>query len=121
MHGRERKLQICTRKRIEPCVMLHQTVNGPECLKQMSIADDYPDIIIGCAWDGSNFAGICLPFVRDKINGKDIDIIGVEPISCPTMTRGPFEYDSGDTAQMTPLLPMHTLIMELTACEQYCS
>ena len=90
-------------------VMLHQTVNGLECQKQMAIAGDYPDVIIGCAGGGSNFAGNCLPFVRDKINGKDIDIIGVEPASCPTMTRGPFAYDSGDTAQMTPLLPMHTL------------
>ena len=90
-------------------VMLHQTVNGLECQKQMAIAGDYPDIIIGCAGGGSNFAGNCLPFVRDKINGKDIDIIGVEPASCPTMTKGPFAYDSGDTAQMTPLLPMHTL------------
>ena len=90
-------------------VMLHQTVNGLECQKQMAIAGDYPDVIIGCAGGGSNFAGNCLPFVRDKINGKDIDIIAVEPTSCPTMTRGPFAYDFGDTAQTTPLLPMHTL------------
>lgn len=90
-------------------VMLHQTINGLECQKQMAIAGDYPDVIIGCAGGGSNFAGNCLPFVRDKINGKDIDIIAVEPTSCPTMTRGPFAYDFGDTAQMTPLLPMHTL------------
>ena len=90
-------------------VMLHQTVNGLECKKQMDIAGDYPDVMIGCAGGGSNFAGMILPFVRDKINGKDIDIIGVEPASCPTMTRGPFAYDFGDTAQMTPLLPMHTL------------
>ena len=90
-------------------VLLHQTVNGLECQKQMAIAGDYPDVIIGCAGGGSNLAGNCLPFVRDKINGKDIDIIAVEPTSCPTMTRGPFAYDFGDTAQMTPLLPMHTL------------
>jgi len=90
-------------------VMLHQTVNGLECQKQMAIAGDYPDVIIGCAGGGSNFAGNCLPFVRDKINGKDIDIIAVEPTSCPTMTRGPFAYDFGDTVQMTPLLPMYTL------------
>ncbi|MCD6224706.1 MAG: TrpB-like pyridoxal phosphate-dependent enzyme [Deltaproteobacteria bacterium] len=90
-------------------VMLHQTVNGLECQKQMKIAGDYPDVIIGCSGGGSNFAGMILPFVRDKINGKDIDILGVEPASCPTMTRGPFAYDFGDTAQMTPLLPMHTL------------
>ncbi len=90
-------------------VMLHQTVNGLECQKQMAIAGDYPDVIIGCAGGGSNFAGLALPFVRDKINGKEIDIIAVEPTSCPTMTRGPFAYDFGDTVQMTPLLPMHTL------------
>jgi tryptophan synthase beta chain len=90
-------------------VLLHQTVNGLECQKQMAIAGDYPDVIIGCAGGGSNFAGHALPFVRDKINGKDIDIIAVEPTSCPTMTRGPFAYDFGDTVQMTPFLPMHTL------------
>ncbi|MBW1912713.1 MAG: TrpB-like pyridoxal phosphate-dependent enzyme [Deltaproteobacteria bacterium] len=90
-------------------VMLHQTVNGLECQKQMAIAGDYPDVIIGCAGGGSNFAGLCLPFVRDKINGKEIDIIGVEPASCPTMTRGPFAYDFGDSVQMAPLAPMFTL------------
>ncbi len=90
-------------------VMLHQTINGLECQKQMEITGDYPDVVIGCAGGGSNFAGNCLPYVRDKIHGKDIDIIGVEPTSCPTMTRGPFAYDFGDTVKMTPLLPMHTL------------
>ncbi|MCF8107834.1 MAG: TrpB-like pyridoxal phosphate-dependent enzyme [Desulfohalobiaceae bacterium] len=90
-------------------VMLHQTINGLETQKQMAIAGDYPDVVIGCAGGGSNFAGNCLPFVRDKIHGKDIDIIGVEPSSTPTMTRGPFAYDFGDTVQMTPLMPMHTL------------
>jgi tryptophan synthase beta chain len=90
-------------------VMLHQTINGLETQKQMEIAGDYPDVVIGCSGGGSNFAGNCLPYVRDKIHGKEIDIIGVEPTSCPTMTRGPFAYDFGDTVQMTPLLPMHTL------------
>ena len=90
-------------------VMLHQTINGQEALKQMAIAGDYPDVIIGCAGGGSNFAGLAFPFIRDKIAGKDIDVIAVEPTSCPTMTRGPFAYDFGDTVQMTPLLPMHTL------------
>ena len=90
-------------------VMLHQTINGLETQKQMAIAGDYPDVVIGCAGGGSNFAGNCLPFVRDKIHGKEIDIIGVEPASCPTMTQGPFAYDFGDTVQMTPFLPMHTL------------
>jgi tryptophan synthase beta chain len=90
-------------------VMLHQTVIGLEAQKQMKIAGDYPDVVIGCAGGGSNFAGLMLPFARDKIEGKDIDIIGVEPTSCPTMTRGPFSYDFGDTGELTPLLPMHTL------------
>jgi tryptophan synthase beta chain len=90
-------------------VLLHQTIIGLEAQKQLAMAGDYPDVVIGCAGGGSNFAGIALPFVRDKINGKDIDIIAVEPTSCPTMTRGPFAYDFGDTVQMTPLLPMHTL------------
>jgi tryptophan synthase beta chain len=78
-------------------VMMHQTVNGLECQKQLAIAGDYPDVIIGCAGGGSNFAGLAFPFVRDKVNGKEIDIIAVEPASCPTMTRGPFAYDFGDT------------------------
>lgn len=90
-------------------VLLHQTINGLETQKQMALAGDYPDIIIGCAGGGSNFAGLCLPFARDKINGKDIDIIAAEPASCPTMTMAPFAYDFGDTAQTTPLIPMHTL------------
>jgi tryptophan synthase beta chain len=90
-------------------VMLHQTVNGLECQKQLAIAGDYPDVIIACCGGGSNFAGCAFPFVRDKIHGKQIDIIAVEPSSCPTMTRGPFAYDFGDTVMMTPLLPMHTL------------
>jgi tryptophan synthase beta chain len=90
-------------------VMMHQTINGLETQKQMAIAGDYPDVVIGCAGGGSNFAGNCLPFVCDKIHGKEIDIIGVEPSSCPTMTQGPFAYDFGDTVQMTPLIPMHTL------------
>ena len=89
--------------------MLHQTVNGLECQKQMKIAGDYPDVIIGCAGGGSNFAGLSFPYVRDKINGKEIDIIGVEPTSCPTMTRGPFAYDFGDSVGMVPMMPMHTL------------
>ena len=90
-------------------VMIHQSIIGLEAQKQMEMAGDYPDIIIGSAGGGSNFAGLAFPFARDKINGKEIDIIAVEPTSCPTMTRGPFSYDFGDTVQMTPLLPMHTL------------
>mgnify|MGYP003571932966 CR=1 FL=1 len=90
-------------------VMLHQTVIGLEAQRQMEMAGAYPDVVIGCAGGGSNFAGLAFPFVRDKINGRDIDIIAVEPASCPTMTRGPFAYDFGDTMQMTPLTAMHTL------------
>ena len=90
-------------------VMIHQSVIGLEAIQQMEMAGDYPDVIIGSAGGGSNFAGLAMPFARDKINGRDIDIIAVEPTSCPTMTRGPFAYDFGDTVQMTPLLPMHTL------------
>ena len=90
-------------------VMIHQSIIGLEAQKQMEMAGDYPDIIIGSAGGGSNFAGLSFPFALDKINGRDIDIIAVEPTSCPTLTRGPFAYDFGDTVQMTPLLPMHTL------------
>jgi tryptophan synthase beta chain len=90
-------------------VMIHQSIIGLEAQKQMQMTGDYPDVIIGSAGGGSNFAGLAMPFARDKINGKKIDIIAVEPASCPTLTRGPFAYDFGDTVQMTPLLPMHTL------------
>jgi tryptophan synthase beta chain len=91
-------------------VMLHQTVIGLEAKKQMEIAGDYPDIVIGCAGGGSNFAGLMLPFARDKIkDGKKIQILGVEPTACPTMTRGLYRYDFGDTACTTPLLKMFTL------------
>ncbi len=90
-------------------VMLHQTVIGLEAQKQMKLAGDYPDVVIGCAGGGSNFAGLSFPFAQDKIHGKKIDIIPVEPASCPTLTKSPFSYDHGDTAKMTPLLPMHTL------------
>jgi tryptophan synthase beta chain len=90
-------------------VLLHQTIIGLEALKQLKKVDAYPDVVIGCAGGGSNFAGLALPFVRDKIHGKNIEVIGAEPTSCPTMTKGPFAYDFGDTVQMTPLLAMHTL------------
>ncbi|MBN2440045.1 MAG: TrpB-like pyridoxal phosphate-dependent enzyme [Spirochaetales bacterium] len=91
-------------------VMLHQTIIGLEAKKQLKkIGEKKVDVIIGCAGGGSNFAGLAFPFVADKISGKDITIIPVEPTSCPTMTRAPFAYDHGDTAKMTPLLPMHSL------------
>ena len=91
-------------------VMLHQTVIGLEAKKQLALAGEKTaDIIIGCAGGGSNFAGLSFPFLADKIAGDEIIIIPVEPTSCPTMTRAPYSYDFGDTAQTTPLLAMHTL------------
>jgi tryptophan synthase beta chain len=90
-------------------VMLHQTIIGLEAKKQLDKIGEYPDIIIGCAGGGSNFAGIAYPFTHDKINGKDIEIYPVEPAACPTLTQAPFAYDHGDTAGYTPLLPMHSL------------
>ena len=90
-------------------VLLHQTVVGQEAIKQMEIAGEYPDIIIGCVGGGSNFAGLAFPYIRDKINGKDIDFIAIEPASCPTLTKGEYRYDFGDTAKLTPLVLMYTL------------
>ncbi|MDA0708840.1 MAG: TrpB-like pyridoxal phosphate-dependent enzyme [bacterium] len=90
-------------------VMLHQTIIGLEAQKQMEKAGDYPDVVIGCVGGGSNFAGLSFPYIRDKIHGKDVKIIGAEPTACPTMTRSAFAYDFGDTAGMTPLMPMHSL------------
>jgi tryptophan synthase beta chain len=90
-------------------VLLHQTIIGLEAKKQMEKAGDYPDVVIGCAGGGSNFAGISLPFVVDKINGKELSIVASEPSSCPTLTKGPFAYDFGDIAMTTPLLAMYTL------------
>jgi tryptophan synthase beta chain len=88
---------------------MHQTIIGLEAQKQLEKIGEYPDVVIGCAGGGSNFAGISLPFVRDKIHGKEVKVIGAEPSSCPTLTRGPYAYDFGDLAKMTPLLAMYTL------------
>jgi len=90
-------------------VMLHQTIIGLEARKQLEKVNLYPDIVIGCAGGGSNFAGISFPFICDKIHGKEVQIIATEPEACPTLTRGPYIYDSGDVAKMTPLLSMHSL------------
>jgi len=90
-------------------VLLHQTVIGLEAKKQFEMADDYPDVVIGCAGGGSNFAGLAFPFVPDKLAGKKMRIVAVEPTACPTLTRGIRHYDFGDVAQMTPLLMMYTL------------
>jgi len=92
-------------------VLLHQTILGEETRKQMEMADVYPDIIVGCVGGGSNFAGMFLPWIRDKISGKkpNLRIICVEPEACPTLTKGPYAYDFGDEAGLTPLLKMYTL------------
>jgi tryptophan synthase beta chain len=90
-------------------VLLHQTIIGLESKAQLEKVGRYPDVVIGCVGGGSNFGGIALPFVRDKIKGKNVRAIAVEPASCPTLTRGEYRYDFGDIAKMTPLLPMHTL------------
>ncbi len=90
-------------------VCLHQTIVGEEALLQFEKTDDYPDVVIGCVGGGSNFAGLAFPYLREKMNGKNIEIIAVEPTACPTLTRGIYEYDFGDLAGLTPLLKMHTL------------
>ncbi|HET6477921.1 MAG TPA: TrpB-like pyridoxal phosphate-dependent enzyme [Dehalococcoidales bacterium] len=92
-------------------VLLHQTIIGEETRLQMEMADAYPDIIVGCVGGGSNFAGQFLPWVRDKFSGKkpNLRIICVEPQACPTLTKGPYAYDFGDTAGLAPILKMHTL------------
>ncbi len=91
-------------------VMLHQTIIGLEARKQLAkVGESHPDLVIACVGGGSNFAGLAFPFVRDKINGAQIEIIPVEPTSCPSLTRGKFLYDLGDMTGMTPLLPMHSL------------
>jgi tryptophan synthase beta chain len=91
-------------------VLLHQTVIGLEAQRQFELADDYPDVVIGCTGGGSNFAGISFPFIGEKIReGNDIEFIAVEPAACPTLTRGKYAYDFGDTAHLTPLVKMHTL------------
>jgi tryptophan synthase beta chain len=91
-------------------VLLHQTIIGLEAKKQFELASERePDIVIGCAGGGSNFAGLAFPYVLDKINGSEIEILPTEPEACPTLTRGPFAYDFGDTAETTPLLAMHSL------------
>lgn len=91
-------------------VILHQTIIGLEAEKQMEMAGDYPDVVIGCFGGGSNFSGISFPFLRHNlVDGKTTRFIAAEPASCPKLTRGKFEYDFGDTIGMTPLIPMFTL------------
>ncbi len=90
-------------------VLLHQTVIGQEAKRQMAEMGEYPDVVVGCAGGGSNFAGLAFPYLADKIAGRDLQVVAAEPASCPTLTRGPYAYDFGDTQKMTPLLAMHTL------------
>ncbi len=91
-------------------VLLHQTVVGEEALLQMALADDYPDVVIGCAGGGSNMAGLIIPFVRERLaRGLNTRFLAAEPTACPSMTKGVYTYDFGDTVGMTPLVKMHTL------------
>ncbi|WP_374447166.1 TrpB-like pyridoxal phosphate-dependent enzyme [Stella sp.] len=91
-------------------VLLHQTILGEESMLQMEMADAYPDVIVGCTGGGSNFGGIAFPYLGEKLRGgRDVEIIAVEPAACPTLTKGTFAYDFGDTGHLTPLVKMHTL------------
>jgi len=91
-------------------VLLHQTVIGQEAIKQMEMAGEKPDVVIGCAGGGSNFAGLAFPFIGRKLRGgDDMRVVAVEPASCPTLTKGRYTYDFGDTGHLTPLVKMHTL------------
>jgi tryptophan synthase beta chain len=91
-------------------VLLHQTVIGEEALKQMDLANEYPDVVIGCVGGGSNFAGIAYPFLRENLkNGKRTRLVGVEPTATPTLTKGVYAFDYGDTAKMAPIVKMYTL------------
>jgi tryptophan synthase beta chain len=90
-------------------VLLHQTVIGLEAKKQLAKAGDYPDAVFGCCGGGSNFGGVAFPFFADKAAGKRVRLVAVEPASCPTLTRGHYAYDFGDTVGLTPLLLMYTL------------
>jgi tryptophan synthase beta chain len=91
-------------------VLLHQTVIGEEALKQMDLAGEYPDVVIGCVGGGSNFAGIAYPFLRENLkNGQRARLVAVEPTATPSLTKGTYTFDFGDTAQMAPIVKMHTL------------
>ena len=91
-------------------VLLHQTVIGIEAIEQMALADDDPDVVIACAGGGSNFAGLAMPYIGRKLKGlSKARVVGVEPAACPSLTKGHFAYDFGDTSHLTPLLKMHTL------------
>jgi len=90
-------------------VCLHQTVIGEEALAQMEMAGATPDVVIACTGGGSNFAGLAFPYIREKLKGMNVRVVAVEPTSCPTLTKGRYAYDFGDTGHLTPLVKMHTL------------
>jgi tryptophan synthase beta chain len=90
-------------------VLMHQTVVGQEAREQMDMAGGQPDVVVACVGGGSNFGGVAFPFLADKIAGREMRIVAAEPAACPTLTRGHYAYDFGDTAKMAPLLPMHSL------------
>ena len=90
-------------------VLLHQTVIGQEAVRQMEMADAVPDVVVACVGGGSNFAGLTFPFIQQKFAGAKTRIVAAEPAACPTLTRGVYAYDFGDTAMLTPLVKMHTL------------
>jgi tryptophan synthase beta chain len=90
-------------------VALHQTVIGLEAKEQMKIAGEYPDVVIGCHGGGSNLAGLAFPFVADKAAGKRVRLVAAEPASCPTLTKGVYAFDFGDTGKLTPIVKMYTL------------
>jgi tryptophan synthase beta chain len=91
-------------------VLTHQTVIGQEAMKQLEMANDYPDVIVGCTGGGSNFSGIAFPFIGAQLRGgKKVRVVAVEPAACPSLTRGKYAYDFGDTGHLTPLVKMHTL------------
>ncbi len=90
-------------------VLLHQTIIGQEAETQLAKIERQADVVIGCVGGGSNFGGIALPFVRQKVAGRSLRLVAVEPAACPSLTKGEYRYDFGDTAMMTPLMPMHTL------------
>ena len=91
-------------------VCLHQTVIGQEAIAQMAMAGEQPDVVIGCVGGGSNFAGLTFPFIREVLRGNaKTRFLAAEPTACPTLTRGVYRYDFGDTVGLTPLMPMYTL------------
>ena len=91
-------------------VLMHQTVIGEEALKQMAMVEETPDVVIGCAGGGSNFSGLTFPFIREKLAGTiNPTVIAVEPAAAPSLTRGSYQFDFGDTVGMAPMVKMHTL------------